>query len=102
MKRRHQRREVSPFTSKEGDVDVVALGDVGEREGELEVAVLVEGVEFLGGVERDNGDAVGAVVDEDGGLGGHGGWTGTVGMLRGRWGKGRGENAAQYNINGWT
>ena len=50
------RREVSSFSCEEGDVDVIACGNLAHEVRETEVEVLGQGIEFLGEVESDDGD----------------------------------------------
>lgn len=66
------RAEVAAFARQNGNVDIIALGDLLHGEGKLVVGCSVEGVEFLGCIERDDGDFA-AVLELDGAFGGHGG-----------------------------
>lgn len=66
------RGKVAAFADEEGDEDFVVGGDLAEGLGEGVVLLLVEGVELLGVVDGDDGDAA-AVVGRDYGWGGHGG-----------------------------
>jgi hypothetical protein len=43
----HVRGEEAPFAGQHSDVYVVALGDLPQGDGELEVAILVQGIELL-------------------------------------------------------
>lgn len=53
---RHLRREIPPFARQDRDVDVFSGGDLTHHACEPVVQVLGQGVEFLGEVERDDGD----------------------------------------------
>lgn len=81
------RGKIAAFADEEGDEDFVVGGDLAEGLGEGVVLLLVEGVELLGVVDGDDGDAA-AVVGRDYGWGGHGGGGG---YRRGQWEEAMGE-----------
>lgn len=60
------RREEAPFAGQNGDVYVIALSDFAQGDSELKVSILIEGIELLGLVQRDDRDTVRLIFDEDG------------------------------------
>lgn len=54
--RENVRREITTSAREDGDVDVVARGDLTHQAAEAVVELLGEGIEFLGLIEGDDGD----------------------------------------------
>lgn len=61
------RGEETSFAGQNGDVNVGSFGDLVHGARQLVIEASIEGVEFLGHVERDCGDFA-LIVDEDAGI----------------------------------
>jgi hypothetical protein len=59
------RRKESPIASQDCDKHLIMFRNFDQRARKLVVVLSAQRIEFLGHVERDDGDAA-AVVDEDG------------------------------------